>query len=1035
MKQKLKYCMLLFLILVFQGAMAQKKTVTGTVTDESGNPLPGVNVVEKGTSNGTSTDFDGNYNISVAEDAILVFSSLGYATIEMSAAGTTTLNVYLADDAESLDEVVVTALGIERDRRSLGYAVTQLEGESLSEVKTTNALNALQGKVAGVNITPPATGAAGTSRVVIRGASSLNNDNDNQPLYVVDGVTIDNTQLGAASEWGGSDFGDGVSSINPDDIESVSVLKGGAAAALYGSRASAGVIIITTKNGQEREGFGVEYSSQVTFDNIQEGVRDFQREYGQGSQGVAPTSAQEALDNAFNSWGPRLGSTANSVQYDGVSRPYTDAGDNLSRFYRTGTTFINTVALSKSKEDFNYRFGISNLDNEDVVPNSKLNRKSFSLNLGAVHNEKLSLNLSARYVVEKVNNRPRISDTPGNPNFAPAVLPANVNVLDLSSATNGARDDGFEDQISSNPFVQNPYWAASRFRSFDRRNRILSSATLKYDILDWLSLTGRAGIDHQTIRGTVVEGFGTAFNPPGAINEQENNLTQVDADIILGIDKAINNDLNVEAFFGANKNTQRSDFLFLRGERFVVPFLEILGNVENASRRRELNELALSALYGSVEFSYKDYLYLTVTGRNEWFSTLSAPNKETPNNEFYGSASASLVFSELMDNADWLSFGRLRVAYSEVGGGAPDPYSLSLPFEIFGQGHLGQPLGRIQGSTVPNEALVPFLKSETEIGLDLSFLDNRLGLDIAYYTNTTDGDILNVDISNSSGFSNVASNIGVLKNKGIEMLLRGTPIRNQNFAWNTSVNLTFNESLVESTDDAGNDVNVGNVRTFAANIIHRPGERFGKIVGTAFLRNNGQIVYDAAGLPVINPERQVLGDGVPPWTVGWNNSFNYKNFNLSFLIDGKFGGQVYSGTNAIAYGNGLHKNTLEGREGGLTVSGVDEAGNPFTFTHDDSTLQSYYGRLGSIAEEVTYDADFIKLRQLSFGYTLPSSLLENTFIQSASISFVGRDLFFISRAADNINPESAFNAGNAQGLEYFGLPPIGSYGLTLNVKF
>ncbi|WP_350293649.1 SusC/RagA family TonB-linked outer membrane protein [uncultured Croceitalea sp.] len=1033
MKQKFKYCLLLFLFLVFQGAMAQNKTVTGTVTDESGTPLPGVNVVEKGTSNGTSTDFDGNYTISVADNATLVFSSLGYATTELSVIGTTTANISLADDAESLDEVVVTALGIERDRRSLGYAVTQLGGESVAEVKTTNALNALQGKVAGVNITPPATGAAGSSRVVIRGASSL--AGGNQPLYVVDGVTIDNTQLGAASEWGGSDFGDGVSSINPDDVESVSVLKGGAAAALYGSRAAAGVIIITTKNGKEQEGFGIDYSSQVTFDNIQSGVRDFQREYGQGSQGIAPTTAQEALDNAFRSWGPRLGSTANSVQYDGVSRPYTDAGDNLDRFYRTGTTFINTVALSKAGENFNYRFGVTNLDNEDVVPNSNFNRKSFSLNLGAIHNEKLSLNLSARYIVEKVNNRPRISDTPGNPNFAPAVLPANVNVEDLGANRNGALEDGTEDQISSNPFVQNPYWAASRFTTFDRKNRILSSATLKYDILDWLNITARAGIDHQVVRSTRVTGFGTAFSPLGDINEFSTNLTQVDADIILGIDKAINNDFKVEAFFGANKNTQRSDALTLSGSRFVIPFLEILGNVENASRSRRLEELALSALYGQVEFSYKDYLYLTVTGRNEWFSTLSAADKDTPNNEFYGSASASFVFSELLENSDWLSFGRLRVGYSEVGGGAPDPYSLSLPFSIFGQGHLGQPLGRIDGGTVPNATLTPFVKTETEVGLDLSFLDNRLGLDIAYYTNTTDRDILNVNISNTSGFGNVASNIGVLKNKGIEALLKGVPIRNQNFGWNTSLNLTFNESFVESTDDTGGDLNVGNVRTFAANIIQRPGERFGKIVGTAFLRNNGQIVYDAAGLPVINPERQVLGDGVPPWTVGWNNSFNYKNFNLSFLIDGKFGGQVYSGTNSIAYGNGLHRNTLEGREGGLTVTGVDEAGNPFTFTHDNTTLQSYYGRLGSIAEEVTYDSDFIKLRQLSFGYTLPSSILENTFIQSASISFVGRDLFFISRATDNINPESAFNTSNAQGLEYFGLPPIGSYGLTLNVKF
>jgi TonB-linked SusC/RagA family outer membrane protein len=1032
MNKKILSFLTLVSLLFFQGVVAQNSTVSGTVSDDSGSPLPGVNVVEKGTSNGTSTDFDGNYTISVGNNATLVFSSLGYERKEVAVNGQSTVNTSLAEDASQLDEVVVTALGIKKDRRSLGYAVTQVEGTAVSEVKTTNALNALQGKIAGVNITPPATGAGGSSRVVIRGASSLTGAN--QPLYVVDGVTIDNTQLGAASEWGGSDFGDGISSINPDDIESISVLKGGAAGALYGSRASGGVVIITTKSGKDQEGFGVEYSTQVTFDNIQEGVRDFQREYGQGSQGIAPSTATEAQDQAFSSWGPRLGSIPNSVQYDGVSRPYTDTGDNLSRFYRTGSTFINTVGISKGGEDFNYRFGITNLDNEDVVPGSSLNRKSFSFNASTVHKEKLTANVSARYIIEKVSNRPRISDTPGNANFAPAVLPANVNVVDLGADRNGALPDGTEDQNSSNPFVQNPYWAASRFTTFDRNNRLLSSATVRYDILDWLSITARAGVDHQNIRSTRISGFGTAFIPFGNISEVQTSITQVDSDLILGIDKQINDDFKVEANFGLNKNTQRNDLLQLNGNQFVIPFLEILGNVQNASRSRTLNEVALSGVYGSVEVSYKDMLYLTATGRNDWFSTLSAAGKETPNNEFYPSINGSFVFSEVLDT-DWLTFGRLRASYSEVAGGADVPYGLSLPFAIIGQGHLGQPLGGINSGTVPNAALTPFLKTETEVGLDLSFFENRLALDLSYYTNTTDGDILPVPISLASGFSSVRSNLGVVKNEGIEVLLSGAPIRNENFKWNTSINLTFNESLVESTDPAGNDVNSGNVRTFAANIIQRPGERFGKIFGTAYLRDNGQIVYGADGLPIINPERQILGDGVPPWTVGWNNSFNYKNFNLSFLIDGKFGGQIYSGTNSIAYGNGLHKNTLQGREGGLTVTGVDEAGNPFTFTHDDTTLQAYYGRLGAIAEEVTYDSDFIKLRQLSFGYTFPSSILENTFMESATISFVGRDLFFISRSTDNINPESAFNAGNGQGLEYFGLPPIGNYGLTLNIKF
>ncbi|MEL7269408.1 MAG: SusC/RagA family TonB-linked outer membrane protein [Bacteroidota bacterium] len=1035
MIEKIQYFLVLCFLLGFQSIIAQGKSVTGTVTDAAtGSPLPGINVVEKGTSNGTSTDFDGNYTINTTSgDAVLVFSALGYLDQEVTVGTQSTINVSMQDDVENLDEVVVTALGIKRERKALGYSVTQLEGESISEVKTPSALNALQGKVAGVNITPPATGAAGTSRVVIRGPSSLGGNAE--PLYVVDGVIIDNTQLGAASQWGGSDFGDGVSSINPDDIEAVSVLKGGVAGALYGSRAAGGVILITTKSGKNQKGLGVEYSSQLTFDVVNNSILDFQREYGQGSQGVAPTSAAEGRTNAFSAWGPRLGSIPTSVQYDGVARPYVDVGDNLDRFYNTGTTLINTVAISKAGEDFNYRFAGTSFDNEDILPNSALDRKSFSLNLGALAAKKLSVNLSARYLIEKVNNRPRVSDSPGNANYSVALLPANVNVEDLRAFDNGANEDGTESQIGDNPFVQNPYWAASRFRTLDRRNRILSQATLKYQILDWLDLTGRAGIDHQTTRTTQIEGFGTAFTPLGSIEERENIISVVDADLILGINKQINDDFGVKAYFGVNKNNLRRDELVLRGERFVIPFLEILGNVENPSRRRVVTEVQRSGIYGSVELEYKDYLYLTATGRNDWFSVLSFPGKTSPNNEFYPSISGSFVFSNALDMPSWLTFGRLRLGYSEIAGGNVDPYSLAQTFEIFGQGHLGQPLGRISPGPLPNANLTPSTKKEIEVGLDLSFLNGRLGLDFAYYDNEIDGDILRVNISNSSGFGDVFTNIGVLRNRGVEVLLTGKPIQNKDFSWSTNFNMAFLESVIEKTDEDGNALNIGDVRTFDANISQIPGERFGSIFGTAYLRQNGQIVYTADGLPVIDPERRVLGNGVPPWTLGFTNTFTYKNWNLSFLVDGKFGGQVYSGTNALAYSAGLHKNTLAGREGGLTVTGVDEAGNPFTFTHDNTTLQAYYGRLRSIAEEQTLSADFVKLRQLSFGYSFPSKMLENTFLNSARVSFVGRDLFFITRAADNIDPESGFNAGNAQGLEYFGLPTIASYGMSVNLKF
>ncbi len=1027
--------LLVFLVFVsfvgFQTILAQDSIVSGTISDDKGGaPIPGVNIIVKGTSVGVLSDFDGNYSIKLPKsDAVLVFSSVGFETKEIVVNGQSTINVALVVGTEELDEVIVTALGIERNRKTLGYSVTQLEGDAISEVKTANALNALQGKVAGVNITPPSTGTAGSSRVVIRGASSISGAN--QPLYVVDGVTIDNTQLGAASEWGGSDFGDGISSINPDDIESVSVLKGGAAGALYGSRASGGVIIITTKNGKKQKGLGVEYSNQITFERINSNIRDFQTTYGQGNRGVAPTTMNEALDAAFSSWGPRLGSIPTSVQFDGVSRPYTNVGDNLKRFYDTGTTFINTIALSGNNEKTNYRFAVTNFDNKDILPNSELGRKSFSLNLGSVLGDKLSLDLSTRYINEKITNRPRVSDAPGNANFSSGLLPANVNIESLAP---GFTETGVEQRISSNPFVQNPYWASERFRTFDRRNRILGSATVKYQIFDWLDITARAGVDHATTRTTQIEGFGTAFTPQGSIEERENIITQVDADLILGFNKQITESFRVKALAGVNKNTQRRDFLKLRGERFITSN-EIIGNVENSSQERTLTELAFSGIYGSLELGYKDYMYLTVTGRNDWFSTLSRANKDTPNNDFYPSVSGSFVFSSALELPEWITFGRIRAGYSEVAGGAETPYQLSLPYRNFGN-HLGQPLGEISTSTLPNDALIPFSKEEIEFGLDLSFFNNRLGIDMAYYENTTKKDILPVDISNTSGFSNILSNIGELENKGIELLLRGTPIETPNFSWDVSYNLGFNEGKIIATDDENNILTVGNVRTGRANVSQIVGQPFGVIYGTAYLRNDeGQIVYDVDGLPVENPDRQILGEGVPPWTMGLTNTFSYKNINLSFLIDAKFGGQVYAGTNAVALSNGLDKRTLEGREGGLTVTGVNEAGNPFTFTHDNSTLQTYYGRISGVAEEVIEDADFIKLRQLSLGYSFPSQLLDKTFLTGANVSLVGRNLFFIMRDSENIDPEAGFNGGNAQGLEYFGLPSIASYGLTVNLKF
>ena len=446
MNKKISSFLTVAVLLFFQAVIGQDKTVSGVVTDDTGSPLPGVNVVEKGTTNGTSTDFDGNYSINVDANATLVFSSLGYKTKEVGVNGRSTVNTSIAEDASELDEVVVTALGIRKETKALGYSLTEVDAEEIATIKTPNAINSLQGKIAGVNISQNATGAAGSSRVVIRGASSLSGNN--QPLYVVDGIPIGNGNNGSASLWGGSDGGDGISSLNPDDIESISVLKGGAASALYGSRAAGGVIIVTTKSGKGQEGFGIEVGSSVTFDKVDTSLQDFQTEYGQGVRGVRPSSQSAALEAGSSSWGEAYDGV-NSPQFDGVSRPYSYLGNNVDKFYRTGSTFINTVAITSAKENLTYRLSASNLDNADVLPNAGLNRKSFSFNSSAILGDKITSSVNAKYIIEKVQNRPRLSDSPGNANFSVALLPGNIDVTTLQPSTN---PDGSERQFSNNTF-------------------------------------------------------------------------------------------------------------------------------------------------------------------------------------------------------------------------------------------------------------------------------------------------------------------------------------------------------------------------------------------------------------------------------------------------------------------------------------------------------------------------------------------------------------------------------------------------------
>ena len=1035
MKTKLFNFLSSFLLLFAFGFSVQAQSISGTVTDENGVPLPGATVLVEGTSNGVSTDFDGNYSINASNGDTLVFSFVGYSNQSVVVGSSATVNVSLQPD-NALSEVVVTALGVKRNVKAVGYSITQVGGEELSDNKTTNAINSLQGKVAGVVVTGSAMGAKGSSRVIIRGASSLNGNN--QPLYVVDGITINNDNLGAAGMWGGTDYGDGVSSINPDDIESISVLKGGAAAALYGSRASNGVILINTKNGAGTKGIGVEFNSSMQFDMINEGTVDLQRLYGQGRDGVHSVGFNF---ETFNNWGGKLDGSMKE-QFDGVSRPYSYTGSNDKKFYRVGETYTNTIAVSTANENSNTRFSMTNLDNIDLTPNSSLKRNSFSLNNSSKFGDKISVDVNMKYVLEDQVGNPNISDASSNSQWSARYSANSIDILNMvGEGGNGTNADGLEFGSNDNVYISNPYFAAYEFDRVSDKERFIGAINARYDVTDYLYLRARIGGDRYTLRKTNHTPYGTRFQPMGSISEESRNFKQYDADAFLGTDNLqIVDDLTLNAFIGIGTNYQNMEMVSATGNDFIVPFLVNVKNTKSQSTGYNFWEKKIESIYGSAEFGFQDWAYLTLTARNDWFSTLSLKDKVAPNNDLYTSASVSLVLSDVMDLGDTVSFLKLRGGYSQVAGGADSPYALSLSYGIFGQGHLGASLGNISGGTIPNSEITPFEKNESEIGVDLRLFDNKLSIDATYYDNETLGDIVGVSASSTSGYGAALANLGNISNSGIELLIKGEIMRTDDFAWNASINYTNNTSEVVATNDTGGNISMDEPRSRNLRVTHIVGEKYGALYGSSYVRNDaGLIVHEMVnGIPIPKQgARKILGFGVAPTSVGFGSSFRYKDFNASILVEGKTGGQIYSGTNAFLIRNGHHKKTVPagGREAGFTPIGVMEDGSSITTSIPQSQQEDYYRRTYAIAEEAIQDSDYMRVRQLSIGYTLPSNMLEGTFITKATVSLIGRNLFFLSNSTDNIDPESAYNNGNSAGLEWFGLPVPRTIGLNLNLKF
>ena len=1023
---------LLFAVNLASAQNPAAKLVSGTVTDiETKVPLNGVTVTLKGTKTKVSTNSTGAFAIAANSKSILVFTNIGYKTLEVAVGNQTVLDIKLELVKEQLKEVVVTALGISKEKRALGYSVTEVKGGTITEARENSFVNSLEGRVAGVNVSGVATGPNGASNVVIRGITNMTGNN--QPLYVLNGIPLVNNNYATtdvAGGYGGKDGGDGIGDINPDDIESISILKGAAASALYGYRGSNGVVLITTKKGKSGEGLGVEVNSNYVRENVIDET-DFQTQYGQGNNGAKPVSAANALGSMESSWGAPLDGTQ-TYQFDGVQRPYSEAAKgNLGRFYRPGNNLTNTFSFSKGfGDDGATRFSVSNLNDQSYVPNAGLQRLTFNQTTNLKFGKNLALDLSSQYVSEYTKNAPNVSDAVGNLNWGPMFVPPNINITTLAGANgNGTLANGYELNPFSDPYTTNPYFAAYEFQGAIHRNRFTGSANAKYTFDDGTFIGLAVADDYSNDRNTNIEPIGTGYliaaGITGDMSEQNVKQTELNIDLTTGRKFKLSSDFAANILLGANYRKSVQEFVTASGQNFAIPFLYNIGNLENLTDQYALNNEEFESLYASADVSYKDYLYLTATGRNDWYSTL-APGKI---NYLYPSFSGSFVFSELW-HIPGLDLGKLRLSYANVGGAADNPYQTLQTYSIAGTLHVTNgifPIGVAGNGQVPNSALRPSSRSEIEGGLELDFFKGRLRVDLAVYEKTVKDDIVPVSIDYTSGYNSALLNVGTLKYNGVELQIGGTPVKSKNFAWDVNFNGSYTKGKVISLGGQqqitlGNEAQDWGATAYTQQIV---GKEPLQIIALDPARDSkGNIIIDP-GLGAPDPslaQPKDFGSAISPWTGGINNSFRLGHFNLSFLVDGKFGGKLFSNTNFVAYQQGLSKATLAGRD---VLYGTDQ-----------QYASAYYNDWGSANEgQFVYDASFIKLRQIIFGYDFAVKKLFNNKIHGLRLSFVCHNVYTLVKHTPNIDPESTYSASiYTQGLEAPAVPYSRTIGLNLNIK-
>lgn len=1017
--------------------------ITGTVEDADG-PMIGATVKVAGTNNGTVTDFDGNFQIKCKPGDLLEVSYVGYSTITVKAQQGMTIR--MDEDKTVLSEVVVTALGIKRERKALGYGVAEVKGEELTKAKETNVINSLSGKVAGLVVQNTAGGASGSTRVLLRGNTEMTGNN--QPLYVVDGVPLDNTNFGSAGVEGGYDLGDGISAINPDDIENMTVLKGPAASALYGSRASHGVILITTKKA-DKDKVSVEYNGSLTIDHQLAKWNDIQQIYGMGYSGAySPT----ATSGTNSSWGAKADDLL--IEYfDHVKRPFLMYPNNTSEFFRTGLTAQNTGIISVNSGKTGVRFSVTDMRNKDILPNTHMSRDNFNLRVTTSAGP-VDFDFTANYTRENVKNRPALGDSQSN---------IGKNLMTLASTYNQSWLKNYEtaegeyaNWNGNDQYNKNPYWDLFKNENTSAKDVFRLTGKAIWNITDHLKLQGTIGTDMNFMEFEDYIARTTPGKLAGQLQSQKFNNRTLNAELLALYNNQFG-DFDVNATFGGNifKVDNKTDVF--TGMDQQMKDVKAIMNYAEQSVQQNTYKKQINSIFGSASVGFQHTYYLEATLRGDKSSTLPINN----NVYVYPSFSGSIVFSEFIKNKNLINYGKFRASWAQVGSDT-DPYQLALNYSTAKYSYGGFVIGMINNTTQPNKDLKPTRTNSFELGLEMKFFNSRLGLDVTYYNQLSKDQIIALASSSTSGYNYQLVNAGEIQNRGIEVALNGRVLQIKDFAWDAGVNFSKNQNKVKSLVPGMDYFELEKATWCGVSVGAEVGKDYGSIIGKDYKRTaDGKVIINPeSGLPISDDKTHTLGNASWDWTGGFYSTFSYKNFRLSAGFDVKVGADLFSMSMRSAYATGKAKGTLAGREEwyqseearkaanmtldewrasgncrGLIVDGVIDNGDG-TYRQNDIAVnpESYWKSASENCPAMfIYDNSYVKCRELTFGYTFPEKWLGNV-VKGLSVSFVARNPFIVWKNIPNIDPDSGYNTSGL-GLEYGSLPSRRSYGFNVNVKF